>query len=104
MLVSERKHLCKYNLHDTYKNFPQGELPPDAREGRTANGMGNDLKVPMMGAQARDNCRLIGEHIWEPCGLKTKIIKMDAKDVVTTEQANLQLATLIQALPWEAPK
>lgn len=43
--------------------------------------------------------RLVGEHVWEPSGLKPEIIKLDPADVVTTAEAARLLAPLIKPLP-----
>jgi hypothetical protein len=49
-LAIERKNLFKNNLHSTYKQFPKGEPMAGFQEGRTADGTGNDISEPLMGA------------------------------------------------------
>jgi hypothetical protein len=46
-----------------------------------------------------DRGRLIGEDVWEPDSDKAEIIKLDAEDVLTTQQAATLLAPLIKPLP-----
>ena len=46
-----------------------------------------------------DQGRLIGEDVWETQPEKSEVIKLDAADVVTTEQAGRLLAPFIQPLP-----
>jgi hypothetical protein len=46
-----------------------------------------------------DRGRLIGEDVWEPEPDKAELIKLDAADVLTTQQAAELLAPLIKPLP-----
>jgi hypothetical protein len=46
-----------------------------------------------------DRGRLIGEDVWEPDPDKAELIKLDAADVLTTQQAGILLAPLIKPLP-----
>jgi hypothetical protein len=46
-----------------------------------------------------DQGRLIGEDVWEPEHASAEFIKLDPKDVLTTEQAGRLLAPLIKPLP-----
>ena len=46
-----------------------------------------------------DQCRLIGEDVWEPEHATAEFIKLDPKDVLTTEQAGRLLSPLIKPLP-----
>jgi hypothetical protein len=46
-----------------------------------------------------DQGRLIGEDVWEPEHASADFIKLDPKDVLTTEQAGRLLAPLIKPLP-----
>ena len=43
--------------------------------------------------------RLIGEDVYEPLRHQAELIKLDAKDVVTTAQARQLLSPTIEALP-----
>jgi len=46
-----------------------------------------------------DRGRLIGEDVWEPEPSKAELTKLDAADVVTTEQAGKLLGPFIKPLP-----
>lgn len=46
-----------------------------------------------------DQCRLIGEDVWEPDPGQAEIIKLDPADVITTEEAARLLNPLIKSLP-----
>ncbi len=46
-----------------------------------------------------DRGRLIGEDVWEPEPDQAELIKLDAADVLTTQQAAMLLAPLIKPLP-----
>lgn len=46
-----------------------------------------------------DQGRLIGEDVWEPEHATAEFIKLDPKDVLTTEQAGRLLSPLIKPLP-----
>jgi hypothetical protein len=46
-----------------------------------------------------DQGRLIGEDVWEPEHESAEFIKLDPKDVLTTEQAGRLLSPLIKPLP-----
>lgn len=45
-----------------------------------------------------DRGRLIGEDVWEPEPDKAELIKLDATDVLTTQQASMLFAPLIKPL------
>jgi len=46
-----------------------------------------------------ERCRLVGENVWEYDESEHELIKLDPKDVLTTEQAAELLAPLIKPLP-----
>ena len=46
-----------------------------------------------------DQCRLIGEDVWEPDPGQAEIVKLDPADVITTEEAARLLNPLIKELP-----
>lgn len=46
-----------------------------------------------------DQCRMVGEDVWEPNPASSEVIKLDPLDVLTTEQAAVQLNPLIKPLP-----
>jgi hypothetical protein len=45
-----------------------------------------------------DQCRLMGEDVWEPLADQAELIKLDPSEVFTTEQAGKALAPLIKPL------
>jgi hypothetical protein len=46
-----------------------------------------------------DQCRLIGEDVYEPFPERAELFKLDPADVLTTEQSAKLLAPLIKPLP-----
>ena len=46
-----------------------------------------------------DQCRLVGEDVWEPEPAKAEIHRLEPGDVLTTEQAAKLLAPIIKPLP-----
>jgi hypothetical protein len=46
-----------------------------------------------------DQCRLIGEDVYEPEPDKAELFKLDPADVLTTEESGKLLALLIKPLP-----
>jgi hypothetical protein len=46
-----------------------------------------------------DECRLVGEDVYEPDPSRAEIIKLDPADVLTAEESGRRLASLIKPLP-----
>ena len=46
-----------------------------------------------------EQCRLVGEDVWEPLASQAELIKLAPSEVVTTEQAGKALSPLIKPLP-----
>jgi hypothetical protein len=46
-----------------------------------------------------DECRLVGEDVYEPDPSKAEIIKLDPGDVLTAEEFGRRLASLIKPHP-----